>query len=229
MEHSDTKLTLIEAAGELFAAHGFDGTSVRAICERAGANVAAINYHFGSKENLHREVLLHVVRHCKEGEVTEYLDRAESCTDRAGFAELLTDLVRARFQRYFSPDEPPWHWQLMMRSLSEPSQALEEVVREFFIPEHEALKALVMRARPDLGEEEAGFFAFSVTGEIVFYSFARIPMLMLLGKEEYDEPFVEAASGHVASVLTRALGLAGDFAPAAPSQMDLFGGCQKEG
>ena len=61
VELAGTKLALINAAGELFADHGLEGTSVRAIAEKAGANVAAINYHFGSKENLYAEGLRYVV------------------------------------------------------------------------------------------------------------------------------------------------------------------------
>ena len=47
-----TKQRLIEAAEELFADEGFDRVSVRDITTKAGANVAAVNYHFGSREGL---------------------------------------------------------------------------------------------------------------------------------------------------------------------------------
>ena len=60
-EPTGTKLVLIRAAGELFATHGFEGTSIRAIAEKAGTNIAAINYHFGTKENLYAEAILYVV------------------------------------------------------------------------------------------------------------------------------------------------------------------------
>lgn len=52
-----TRQRLIDAAAELFAANGFAATSVREICTRAEANVAAINYHFGGKDQLLAEVL----------------------------------------------------------------------------------------------------------------------------------------------------------------------------
>ena len=44
---------LLEAAAESFAEKGFDGTSVRDITAKASCNVAAVNYHFGGKENLY--------------------------------------------------------------------------------------------------------------------------------------------------------------------------------
>ena len=55
--HDKTRQRLLEAAGEIFAEQGFRQTTVRDICARAGANVAAVNYHFGDKEKLYSEVL----------------------------------------------------------------------------------------------------------------------------------------------------------------------------
>jgi AcrR family transcriptional regulator len=51
-----TKDRLLGAAEELFAQHGFAGTSLREVTSRADVNIAAVNYHFGSKENLVNEV-----------------------------------------------------------------------------------------------------------------------------------------------------------------------------
>ncbi len=56
-----TDAALVRAARELFAAHGYDGTSVRAITARAGANLGAITYHFGSKQALHDAVIASVM------------------------------------------------------------------------------------------------------------------------------------------------------------------------
>src|SRR3954454_15578950 len=55
--HDATRQHLLEAAGEVFAEVGIRGATVREICQRAGANVAAVNYHFGDKEKLYLEVL----------------------------------------------------------------------------------------------------------------------------------------------------------------------------
>jgi AcrR family transcriptional regulator len=48
-----TREKLLEAAGQIFAEHGFQAATVREICSRAGANVAAINYYFGDKVELY--------------------------------------------------------------------------------------------------------------------------------------------------------------------------------
>ncbi|MEO8161436.1 MAG: TetR family transcriptional regulator, partial [Arenimonas sp.] len=54
--HFNTKDRILGAAEELFAQHGFSGTSLRQVTSRADVNIAAVNYHFGSKENLVNEV-----------------------------------------------------------------------------------------------------------------------------------------------------------------------------
>ena len=54
--HFSTKERILGAAETLFAQHGFAGTSLRQVTSRADVNLAAVNYHFGSKENLINEV-----------------------------------------------------------------------------------------------------------------------------------------------------------------------------
>lgn len=54
----DTRTRILDAAENLFAVHGFHGTSLRDITRAAGVNLAAVNYHFGSKDALFEEVFL---------------------------------------------------------------------------------------------------------------------------------------------------------------------------
>lgn len=54
---SGTRTSLVEAGARLFARHGYDGASVRAITRAAGANLGAVSYHFGSKRKLYGAVL----------------------------------------------------------------------------------------------------------------------------------------------------------------------------
>ena len=54
-----TKMRILAATEKLFIVHGFDATSLRAITTEAGVNLAAVNYHFGSKEELFALVLTH--------------------------------------------------------------------------------------------------------------------------------------------------------------------------
>lgn len=57
----DTKRKILEAAMQLFALKGFEGTTIRQIAELAQVNVASLNYHFKSKENLRQAILSEVI------------------------------------------------------------------------------------------------------------------------------------------------------------------------
>src|SRR4051812_36059503 len=61
-----TQEKIFDAAERLFAERGFDGTSLREITTEAGVNLAAVNYHFGSKEDLYRETFLRRMRPMNE-------------------------------------------------------------------------------------------------------------------------------------------------------------------
>src|SRR5215472_16229012 len=52
---SGTEKRLLEAAGEIFAEHGYRAATVRQICEKARANIAAVNYYFGDKEEFYMQ------------------------------------------------------------------------------------------------------------------------------------------------------------------------------
>lgn len=56
LQHFSTKDRILHAAEELFALQGFASTSLRQVTSRADVNIAAVNYHFGSKDNLVNEV-----------------------------------------------------------------------------------------------------------------------------------------------------------------------------
>src|SRR6185295_19012248 len=81
-----TRERLIASAARLFGARGFKGVTVREICHAARANVAAVNYHFGDKLGLYREVLQAAV-----GEMRKISDAAR----RAGEGGAPEDKLRA--------------------------------------------------------------------------------------------------------------------------------------
>jgi len=63
----ETRSRILETALELFAASGFEGASTRTIAERAGVNLPAIQYYFGSKEGLYRAVIEQISQEMQAG------------------------------------------------------------------------------------------------------------------------------------------------------------------
>ena len=73
----DTRERILAAAEEAFVAHGFAGTSLRTITSSAGVNLAAVNYHFGSKEALIQEVFARHLGPLNQARIA-HLDRLEA-------------------------------------------------------------------------------------------------------------------------------------------------------
>lgn len=81
----DTRDRLLDVAERLFAEHGFDAVSLRAITTEAEANLAAVNYHFGSKEALIEAVVARLVEpvNRKRIELLDGMKRSEQCDARS--------------------------------------------------------------------------------------------------------------------------------------------------
>ena len=82
---ADTRERLLDVAEQLFAEHGFDAVSLRAITTEAGANLAAVNYYFGSKEALIEAVVARLVEpvNRKRIELLDGIQRGEECDARS--------------------------------------------------------------------------------------------------------------------------------------------------
>jgi AcrR family transcriptional regulator len=92
MAASDTPTQILDAAERLFAAHGFAATSLRHIITEAGVNLAAVHYHFGSKEELMRAILERRI-HPVNAERLRLLDLAEA--DGARRPQFLERVIEA--------------------------------------------------------------------------------------------------------------------------------------
>ncbi|MEM9081192.1 MAG: TetR/AcrR family transcriptional regulator [Verrucomicrobiota bacterium] len=165
---TETQERLLDAAEQLFAEKGFEAVSLRELTTVAGANLAAVNYHFGGKENLIGAVMArHVVPINVERvrRLDAILERRKKPTVREvleAFLAPMTEriLEREERQRLFA--------QFMGRLMGEGACGLpEELVPEFQEMAAKVVKALRL-ASPKLGEEEAFFrmkFAFSVMAD----------------------------------------------------------------
>ncbi len=79
---SDTKQKVLEAAAKVFSDVGYHEGTVARICEEAGANRAAVNYYYGDKENLYREVWNHTYRLAQEAHPLQSAGEEASPEDR---------------------------------------------------------------------------------------------------------------------------------------------------
>ena len=192
-----TRLQLIIAAGEIFADHGFEGASIRAIAEKAGANIAAINYHFGSKKNLYKEAILY--SHQIAGKISDFLSLEDEGIFRTRKAtkEALRKIIRRDFNMFFSPEFPAWTGRLILRGLFDSHPIFMEIIRDVFIPDYRILKEFALKANPRLKEQQAHHWTLSFFGKISLYVFFAEPILMVLDKKKYDPRDIDAAVDYI--------------------------------
>jgi AcrR family transcriptional regulator len=194
-----TRSRLLEAAAGLFAVQGFHGTTVREIAARAGVNLAASNYHFGSKRALYLAVL------------REHFARVEAQMRRRGAAPGQTELAhlndaelravfRARVQAMVDVvvgPPPDVYALLMQREMTDPSEAMPVIVKEFIRPMMDELMAIVARLAPGLSRDEVTRCAFSIVGQTLFYRFAMPAVLRIMGTRRYTRSLTAAVSEHI--------------------------------
>ncbi len=155
---TDTKLSLLDAAEAMIAEHGFAGASLRAITSRAGTNLAAVNYHFGSKEELARAVIARYLGPVN-AERMRLLDEVEVSADPLPSGDHLQALVRAfvgpvvRFGGEL-PDRGRHFAQICGRAMTQPDPMLRESLLGELAEAIRRFKAAFARALPDLPRAE---------------------------------------------------------------------------
>lgn len=208
-----TREQLLEAAGRLFADTGFERTTIRDICEQVGANVAAVNYHFGDKARLYRAAVQLAYR-SRAGEVPLPEWRVEDPPARR-----LYGMVRTLLERMLGQSEIPWQSRLLMREILRPTSAYEDVVREYFEPLLGLLQSLLDELVPaETSTVARRQLAFSVIGQCLFYRVSNAAVALMLPESERAEHFhLDALADHITRVTLAAAGCTTDFLQSPPT------------
>jgi len=165
----ETRRQLLEAAGGVFAEVGFRDATVREICRRAGANVAAVNYHFGDKETLYLEVLRYTHARALE-KYPPLLDLPANASPEKKLHAFVCSLLL----RIFDKGPTAWHGKLMSREMIEPTGALDSVVEERIRPMAAHLTQIVAELlKVPATDERVHLCASSVVSQCVFYHHCR--------------------------------------------------------
>lgn len=196
-KNDDTKERLIEAAGDVFAEHGFRSATVRKICSRAGVHIGSVNYHFRNKEGLYAAVL----EHSHQSAVRKYPPdlglRAESTAE-----EKLRAFIRSFLLRILDIRAPSWHGKLMVRECSDPTSALDQVVQNSIRPLVTYLQTILREILKGSGaaeEDDADMIflcAMSIVGQCLQY-FTGKHVIAALRPKSFDPADIERIADHV--------------------------------
>jgi AcrR family transcriptional regulator len=188
-----TREILLVAAGPIFADRGYQAATIREICAGAGANVAAINYHFGNKLGLYTEVLQQSVRAAQVLAIQNALDHNTPPED------VLRALIRARLRSINGKDLPDWHSRLLAHELAQPTPALRQLVDKVARPIFKRLLELIggMIGLP-ANDDKTRLCAISVVGQVFAYVLPG-PLLSEIWPELKMTPDqVERIADHIA-------------------------------
>lgn len=187
-----TRARLLEAAGEVFAAEGFRNATIQAICQRAGANIAAVNYHFGDKERLYTAVIAYADQCALEHQPVAPPKAQEGAPE-----ERLQRQIRSFLSRLFDRGRPAWHAKLMAREMVDPTAALDQLVNERMRANHQQLAKIVRELiGPGVKADAVRLSVMSIIGQCVFYRHSA-PVVARLYPDLILEEEVERIAAHI--------------------------------
>jgi AcrR family transcriptional regulator len=227
-----TKQALIDAAGELIAEFGVGRVSTRAIADRAGENLGTIHYHFGGKEGLLKEVLRFA---CQENVGPSFREVIEECRPHLdtveGQARAVGLLVHCLMRMVFSPDRPRWCSRVLYQ-VAQHAGPLRTFLREKLRDPHlDAIKELVLHARPEWSPHEVYLWAYLLIGAVVFHADHAEMILDRLGSRTFPPDYLARLEQRLIEDAARALGLPANALQEhdhqAPRRKKLVGGVKK--
>lgn len=134
-----TRQRLVEAAGEMFAARGFEGATAKEICARAGVHPAAVNYHFGGLEGLYEAVLVEArERAAAHGDQIQAVLKGPT-----PFDERLRTMIALVVKGVLSPSVSSWVLRLFIREITNPSVIGRRILATTIAPRVARARAVV--------------------------------------------------------------------------------------
>jgi AcrR family transcriptional regulator len=188
-----TRTRILDAAEELFMQHGFEGTSMRQLTSRAGVNLAAVNYHFGSKDALIQAVFRRRLDPMNTARIAE-LAKLESSGSlspetiiRAFVGPSLRLVEDAKGGgRNFT--------RLLGRTYTEPSRTLRALIGQMYAPTMERYKTALERALPQMPKDELVWRMHFMFGTLAYTLAATDTVQLIAGckpEDRYDAQLLE--------------------------------------
>lgn len=180
MKNTETKI--MQAAETLFSQYGFKAVTTREIAKKAGVNLCALNYHFGTKKALYERVLLSASEFIAEK--MREKKNAESDSDaRTVFKKTLCDF----FDLMTENEKEAVKFGLIIREVLFPSDSYDLFYKTVFEPMHKRLCALAAESEnvsPD--NEQIVVLVHSLLGQIVMFKLHKKGLCSRLGVSDYS-------------------------------------------
>lgn len=134
---AETRQHILQVAGRIFADRGFARATSREICQTAGTNMAAVNYHFGGKDGLYDAVLVEA-----HSQLVRLDDLEAISASRLSHEEKLRTLI-SLFVRRSSGPALPWGLSVLVHELMAPSAHVPALMRQAVLPKVQVIASLI--------------------------------------------------------------------------------------
>ncbi len=195
-ETAGTRRRILDQARVVFVERGFEAATIREICRRAEANVAAVNYYFSSKEELY----LAVIEDLMDGSLERFPPLLGLGPD-APAGERLRAFVTSFLLRIVRGSDGPdqeRQGQLIARELTTPSPKLERLVERYARPQKAMLESIVSELLgPEASREVVRLCAYSVASQCLYALYGRAMDALLDPGGDSLESRVDTLAVHI--------------------------------
>jgi AcrR family transcriptional regulator len=189
----ETRTRILDAAEELFMQHGFEGTSMRHLTSRAGVNLAAVNYHFGSKQALIEAVFRRRLDPMNLERIAE-LERLESANNLSPEAIIRAFLLPSLRLVEDAKGGGRNFIRLLGRTYSEPAKEIRALIGQMYAPAMERYKKALERALPQMPKDELVWRMHFMFGTLAYTLAATDTVQLIAGckpEDRYDARLLE--------------------------------------
>lgn len=191
--NSKTRAAIMEAAGKVFVEEGYAKATVRDICRQAGANIAAINYHFGDKKGLYLAVLKYYQEIAFQ---TNPPDLGIKETQKP--EEKLRTYIRSFLMRIMDEGRPAWFGKLLAREFTEPSWAFDILVKETIRPSFQILTGIVAAITgKETKDRKVLLSSMSVVGQCLYFRHSHPVISRLFPREVFGPKQIDELTEHI--------------------------------
>jgi AcrR family transcriptional regulator len=202
----ETRTRILDAAEELFMLHGFEATSMRQLTAKAGANLAAVNYHFGSKSSLVEAVFRRRLDPMNSARIAE-LERLErEAANRPGIKEgasvalspeaIIRAFIGASLRMIEDTKSGGRTFiRLLGRTYTDPQKTIRALIGQLYAPAMERFKAAFERALPQMPRDELVWRMHFMFGTLAYTLAATDTVQLIAGckpEDRYDARLLES-------------------------------------
>src|SRR6476661_1115250 len=191
----ETRTRILDAAEELFMLHGFEGTSMRQLTAKADVNLAAVNYHFGSKDALIEAVFRRRLDPMNVARLAA-LDQLEKVGEPLTPEAIIRAFVAPGLRLMEDGKAGGRNFtRLLGRTYTEPNKALRQLIGQMYAPAMQRYKAALERALPQMPRDELVWRMHFMFGTLAYTLAATDTVQLIAGckpEDRYDARLLEA-------------------------------------